>query len=53
MSERGVWNKIIAEAQIVVCAKTMIKMMWITFVYEQGLVNKESVYEIKTLSSKL
>jgi imidazolonepropionase-like amidohydrolase len=53
MSEHGVWNKIIAEAQKVVCAKTMIKMMWITFVHEQGLVDKEAVYETKTLSSKL
>jgi len=48
MSVHGVWNKIITEAQRVVCAKTMVKMMWITFVYEQGLVDKESVHEIKT-----
>jgi imidazolonepropionase-like amidohydrolase len=53
MSEHGAWNRIITETQKVVCAKTMIKMMWITFVHEQGLVDEEAVHETKTLSSKL
>jgi imidazolonepropionase-like amidohydrolase len=49
-----VQNRIITEAhKEVVCVEIMIKIMWIIFVHEEGLVDKEAVHETKTLSSKL